>query len=134
MLDLMKAIYSRYDNSTTFKGLLDAGAFYYGRAPQGKDNNYCVYTGLDTLDEKTFRSVIDDIPIQFNIYTKSDTTAVKCFEILEACVELFENQKIEVDNHYDVIFDKSLQVPPVNIDGIKWMAVVEFNVILQREV
>lgn len=140
MLQLFQAIYDRVLNSAdglAFRNLLDddpetTKAFYYGRARQDKDiQQYCVYSGFETIDEKVYRAVIDNVPIQFNNYSRS-SSAVPCINAHNACKELFENIKLPVTDYYDVIFNKVLEVPPVDIDGIKWMAVLEFNVLLQK--
>jgi len=136
MIELFQAINDRISgvDGAAYRVLLDTNAFYYGRAPQSESiQNYCVYTGLQTIDEKVFRVAIDQAPIQFNNYSKSASSAAGCFALHKECKELFENQKIEIDNYYDVVFNKILEVPPVNLDGIKWMSVIEFNVLLQRK-
>lgn len=132
MKELMQAIYTEYNNSTTFKGLLATGAFYYGRGKQDDNFPYCVYTSSQTDNLNTYSETIDEIPIQMNIYTKSDSSSSECFDVLQACKDLFEDAVLTVTNHYDVLLTKIMEIPPVNIDGIKWMAVIEFNVILQK--
>lgn len=133
MKELMQAIYTQYNSSTAFKGLLATGAFYYGRGTQDDNFPYCVYTASQTLNENTFSSVISEVPIQMNLYTKSDTSSAPCFDLLESCRELYENKILSVSDSYDVVLSKIMEIPPINIDGIKWMAVIEFNAILQKK-
>jgi len=133
MKALMEAIYTKYNASTTFKGLLSTGAFRYGRAKQNESLPYCVYTAGDTGYENIYRKVISEIPIQMNLYTKSDTDVEPAFDLLEACRLLFENQVLTMSGYYDATLIKIMEVPPVNIDGIKWMSVIEFNAVLQKK-
>ena len=133
MKELMQAIYTRYNTSTTFKGLLATGAFYYGRGKQDGALPYCVYTSGETINEDTFKKTISEVTIQMNLYTESDTTSSTCFDLLEACRLLFEDQVLTVTDYYDVLLTKIMEIPPMNIDGIKWMAVIEFNCLLQKK-
>jgi len=133
MKELMKAIHNHYDTSLIFKPMLASDAFYYGRGKQDDNLPYCVYTAGETSNENTHSSVISGIPIQMNIYTRSSTTPGECFDVLEACRELFENQVLTVTDYYNVLFDKIIEVPPMSVsDGTKWMAVIEFNCLLQK--
>lgn len=132
MIELFKSIWNEYNTSTTFKGLL-TGGFHYGKAPQDCALPYAVYSSGETLNEDTFGVEISDIPIQINIYTDIASDVTACFTILAACKALYRNKTLTVVDAWDVTLSKEMEMPPVNLDGIKWMAVIEFNCLLQEK-
>jgi len=132
MLTLSKSIWTKYNASTTFKAAINA--FYYGKAVQDASLPYGVYTFGGTINENTFREKIDEVTVQMNIYTESDTTATECFTAYELCRDLYENAVLTVSDSYDVTLTKIMEVPPMEIsDGTKWMAVLEFSLMLQKK-
>ena len=131
MIELFKSVWSTYNTSTTFKTAL-TGGFHYGKAPQGCSLPYAVYSGGETLNEDTFGSEISDIPIQINIYTDIESDVTACFTILKACKALYRNTVLTVSGAYNVTLIKEMEISPVNLDGVKWMAVISFNCLYQE--
>ena len=132
MIELFKSIWAVYNTSTTFKTAL-TGGFHYGKAPQNCAMPYAVYSAGETLKEDTFGVEISDIPVQINIYTDIASDVTACFTILKACKALYRNTVLTVSGAWDVQLAKEMEVPPTNLDGIKWMAVISFNCLLQEK-
>ena len=132
MIELFKSVWSTYNTSTTFKTAL-IGGFHYGKAPQDCALPYAVYSSGETLKEDTFGVEISDIPIQINIYTNIASDVTACFTILKACKALYRNTTLTVTGAWDVLLTKEMEIPPQNLDGIKWMAVISFNCLLQEK-
>lgn len=132
MIELFKSVWNVYNTSTTFKTAL-LGGFHYGKAPQVCALPYAVYSSGETLDESTFGVEITDIPIQINIYTDIASDVTACFTILKACKALYRNTVLTVTGAYNVTLSKEMEIPPKNYDGVKWMAVISFNCLLQEK-
>ena len=131
MIELFKSIWNVYNTSTTFKTAL-TGGFHYGKAPQNCAMPYAVYSSGDTTNEDTFDVCITNIPIQINIYTNINTDVTACFTILKACKALYKNRALTVTSAFNATLAEEMVIPPINLDGIKWMAVISFNCLLQE--
>ena len=128
MIQLFDAIYKKFDSSVDFYNAL-SGRFSYGRAKKNSEYPYAVYSSYATGDESTFSAEIDDVPIQMNIYS-DDLSHSSCFELLKQCKELFRDTVLTVEDHENITLSKVFEVPPIH-DGDVWMAVIEFNCLLQ---
>ncbi len=130
MKELFQAIFSHYDSSTDFKNSL-TGGFSYGQGKHSCAYPYAVYSSYAATPEDTFSAEIDDVAIQINIYSKKAGPG-ECFDLLQLCKELFNKSVLPVSNHENVRLIKEMEQPPIISDGKIWMAVIEFNCMLQK--
>ena len=135
MIDFFAAIQTKFDDSTE-QAAIDLRAlltsFKYGKGDQGGLLPYGVYFGGESLPDNVFRGSIDIVPVQMNFYSDYKRSASQCFQALRLAKDLFNNTILPVDNHYNILLSKIMEVPPKNIDDIRWMAVIEFNCLLQK--
>ena len=135
MNELFKAIYGHFAelieavHNDFYIGI--GGRLYYGQAPQECAKPYAVFFGVSSVPNDTFSEVIDDISIQFNIYSdlRSYTEAGS---LQKKCRTLYDGATLEVVENRDITLMRSLSVPPWKEDEATWIASIEFENLIQE--
>lgn len=136
MNELFKAIYTHFtalieaSHNDFYVGL--GGRLYYGQAPQECAKPYAIFFGVTSVPDDTFSETIDDISIQFNIYSdlRSYTEAGS---LQKKCRALYDGATLEVVENRDITLMRSLSVPPGKEDEATWIASIEFENLIQED-
>ena len=107
------------------------GRLYYGQALQECAKPYAVFFGIASINNDTFSETIDDISIQFNIYSdlRSFTEAGS---LQKKCRALYDGVILEVVGNRDITLMRSLSIPPWKEDEDTWIASIEFENLIQE--
>lgn len=135
MNELFKAIYGHFTelieavHNDFYLGI--GGRLYYGQAPQECTKPYAVFFGVSSMPDDTFSETIDDISIQFNIY--SDLRSFTEAGILQKkCRDLYDGMTLEVVDSRDIILRRSLSIPAWKENEDTWITSIEFENLIQE--
>ena len=135
MNELFKAIYGHFTeeieavHNDFYIGI--GGRLYYGQAPQEGAKPYAVFFGVSSVPNDTFSETIDDISIQFNIYSdlRSFTEAGS---LQKKCRALYDGVTLEVVGSRDITLMRSLSVPAWKENEDTWITSIEFENLIQE--
>lgn len=83
MIALFTAIYSAFDAATTLKAAL-SGGLHRNEAPQETAYPYAVMFIVSNTPDDTLTEDGEDIQLQFNIFSESDSQLMTIFGLLDA--------------------------------------------------
>lgn len=131
MNNLFKSIYSHFIDTphNDFYNSLN-GRLYYGMAPQSCDYPYAVYFGVTSTPEDTLTEEIDEVTIQFNVYSELNTST-ESGELLNQCRALFDKQDLEVTGSKDIYLTREFSTPSWR-NGEVWVSSIEFSTLIQE--
>lgn len=132
MNELFKSIYSYFaaEPHNAFYTVI-GGRLYYGQAPQECAKPYGVYFGVAAVPDDTFGEEIDDISIQFNLYS-DNSSPIEAGELLKKCRDHFDGAKLTVVGNRDVQLFRELSTPPWK-NGDTWITSIEFTLLMQED-
>ena len=107
------------------------GRLYYGHAPQECAKPYAIFWNVASVPDDTFSETIDDISIQFNIY--SDLYSyTEAGSLLQKCRALYDGAALEVVGSRDIILTRSMSIPPWKENEDTWISTIEFENLIQE--
>jgi hypothetical protein len=127
---LFKAIYSYY-KATPANAFFTAtsGQLEYSVAKDRWKDNFAVMQGTGENPDNMFRTDIDDVYFQINVFSSNRGT---CWDLMAKCRALFDRANLTVTSHYNTTLHREAQVLPLwNEDDNLWQATIEFRCKLQ---
>lgn len=131
MNDVFKSIYSLFSTAphNSFYNALE-GRLAYSQAPQDWVDNYAVYSPITIINDDTFDAYINDLSIQFSIFSSDRST---CGEMVELCIDLYNNTLMTVTGHCPVKIIRENTIPMMlTPNELLWFGGVDFTMKYQR--
>lgn len=135
MNEFFKSIYTHFTelieavHNDFYLGI--GGRLYYGQAPQECAKPYAVFFGVSSVPDDTFSEMIDDISIQFNIYSNL-FSYTEAGSIQKKCRALYDGVTLEVVGSRDIILRRSLSIPAWKENEDTWITSIEFENLIQE--
>ena len=137
MKNLSAAIYSKVTGSAFSTSI--GGRFYKGRAPQGATWPYAVYYIISDVPDNTFTDSIEDVIVQFTIFSKASGTT-EILDIAANMESLFDDSTFSVTGNTLVMMlrtggngdPRSVFDDTEGGEGLYWQLDTDYNVILKR--
>ncbi len=136
MNELFKAIYEHFTeeieavHNDFYIGM--GGRLYYGYATQECAKPYAVFFGVSSVPDDTFSETIDDISIQFNIYSGL-YSYTEAGSLQKKCRALYDGVTLEVVGNRDITLTRSMSIPPWKENEDTWIATIEFENLIQED-
>lgn len=126
--NLFKAVFTLYSTTNDFHTATH-GRFDYSKGNDRWNDNYAIIQGLDKQKDDLFRTTLDDLYFQINLFS---TTRSGSWSLLEKCIALFDNSTVTVTGHYPARITRETQVLPIwNEQDNLYQATAEFRCKLQ---
>ncbi len=135
MNNLLTAIYSKVSNSNFSSDI--GGRFYLDDAPQDVEFPYSVYFIVSAVPNDTFTEFLDDVLVQFSIFSASEGAA-EITGIYNNLIALFDNCSLTITSDTHIWMDRQNLmtmieevVTPAGTTKVKHWA-VDYSIMIQR--
>lgn len=130
MKPLFVAVYNKFDGDAPLKAAVTD--LYLNSAPQDTAFPYLVMLLVSDINEETFTSQMDDIRLQFSIFSKQ-TSAEQANDIFTKLKAVFDNAELTLDGFDHIRMRRDISNLLKDPDEA-WHYVVEYKILIQKAV
>ncbi|MAE81616.1 MAG: hypothetical protein CMB80_02685 [Flammeovirgaceae bacterium] len=130
---IAKSIRSHFTSNSDLNTLL-GGRMYFQKAPQEPVMPYCVFY-INNVGKQEIMSTVDDrideVDIQFNLYTNADDGGLQIADMAEKLDSAFDWQTVTVTG-YSLIKMQRTNIANINAVDDIWQSVIDYELWVQK--